>query len=110
MIEVLCMFLPPFLSFRSSDDELGFFLKIKKYIKFNVLTNFLVLFIIFLKTDYKDLEINRMFTISVAPKYLILASFIAYFLPGFLSYIRKNYSFKIIKEKARKNEKGKKYI
>ncbi len=105
MVEFLCLFLPPFLSFRNDDDKLGSFFKLKKYIKYNILTNSIVLSIIFLKSSFRDLEVNKMFTISVTPKYLVLASLVAYFLPVFLAFINKNYSFDI--KKIRKNARKK---
>lgn len=108
MIEVICMFFPAFLSFDSNDDKLSLFLKIKKYIKYNILINLFVMIIIFLKSDFRNLEVRKMFTISVFPKYLILASLFAIFLPKFLAYVKSNFKIEIKKRKVRKNAKGKK--
>ncbi|MBR3198992.1 MAG: hypothetical protein IKG27_03160 [Bacilli bacterium] len=102
MVEVICLFFPAFLSFNLEDDELSLFLKIKKYINYNILINFLTMMIVYLKSDFRNLEVKKMFTISVFPKYLLLASLIALFLPRFLSFVKSNFKIRIRRVKVRK--------
>lgn len=98
MFEFICLFLPALISIKKSlkIEEKNILSIIIKYCEYNIAINFLVLMSYFILNRKKVLLVDRdMFTLKFGLEYIIIAVFLAFVLPLFIDFIKKNVKIQI---------------
>ena len=98
MFEFICLFLPSFISIKRNlkKEEKNILSIIIKYCEYNIVINYLVLMSYFILNSKKVMLVDRdMFTLKFGLEYIMMAVLLAFVLPIFVDFIKKNVKIQI---------------